>query len=460
MTITASVPATFSAERAWVIDVLLRHVLGLPVRIVQGRAADVELRADGHDRAVVLADGLFAGSDRSLATGESLPTTPLSWWDVTEDLPDARVCGPRLPVLFGAPREGRWMSAQPDGVHLSADLFGGAFVQLSRLEEIVIPDADDHGRLPVGRSLAAREGFLDRPVVNEYAAVLLAVMRRVWPALEVPGRSYRLVLSHDVDLPFCRDGFRRRVVGDVLRRRDPRLAMRRTAARLRPARPCERSDVCFTFDRLMDDAEAAGTTAAFYFICGGHEDAINGDYRLDDPRVRALLRRIAERGHEIGLHPSYDTWRDGARLRRELDELRATCDELGIEQERWGGRQHYLRWSNPDTWQNWSDAGLDYDSTLTFAGAPGFRCGICVPYPVFNVLTRTALPLIEMPLIVMEGSLLDYQGLPLDEALASIAHMALRCREVDGDFTLLWHNHRLITGGEENLWRRALEVAA
>jgi hypothetical protein len=355
---------------------------------------------------------------------------------------------------------GAWMTQEEGQIRITADLFGGAFVQLSRLEECVLTEADEHGRLPVRSALACREGFLDRPVVDEYGAILFAAMRRIWPGIERAPRAYRLVLSHDVDLPFCRDGFRRRIAGDLLKRRDPRLAMRRAVARLRSPGPSERSDVCCTFERLMDDAESVGTQAAFYFICGGHGAPINGDYRIGDPRIHAIMRRIADRGHEIGVHPSYDTWTDLDALRAEVAALRRTCDELGIDQQRWGGRQHYLRWLNPTTWQNWSDAGLDYDSTLSFAGAAGFRCGTCTPYPVFNLVTRTPLRLMEVPLVVMEGTLLDYQRLSPEHALEAIAHLSRRCREVGGDFTLLWHNNRLITHSEAELWTHALEVAA
>ena len=47
-------------------------------------------------------------------------------------------------------------------------------------------------------------------------------------------------------------------------------------------------------------------------------------------------------------------------------------------------RQHYLRWRAPTTWQNWEDAGLDYDSTVGYADHVGFRAGTCYEYPIFN----------------------------------------------------------------------------
>ena len=43
---------------------------------------------------------------------------------------------------------------------------------------------------------------------------------------------------------------------------------------------------------------------AFYFIAGGNHPN-DAWYRIDQPVIRRLLRRIHERGHEIGIHFSY-----------------------------------------------------------------------------------------------------------------------------------------------------------
>jgi len=52
------------------------------------------------------------------------------------------------------------------------------------------------------------------------------------------------------------------------------------------------------------------------------------------------------------------------------------------------------------------------------------------------------LPLIERPLIVMEGSLFgeNYMNLSHEEAFAHAKMLKDQCRKYGGDFTLLWHN--------------------
>jgi hypothetical protein len=171
----------------------------------------------------------------------------------------------------------------------------------------------------------------------------------------------------------------------------------------------------------------------------------DGDYSIDDPWVRKLIRGVARGGHEVGLHPSYGTYRDGNALRTQYARLERACAEELVEQRAFGGRQHYLRWANPESWRNWNDVGLAYDSTLGFAEICGFRCGTCYEYPAFDLQRRQALRLVERPLIAMEASLLAHQGLAPEQAAEEMRRLREVCRTFDGDFTFLWHNNRLAT---------------
>src|SRR5213079_764648 len=85
-----------------------------------------------------------------------------------------------------------------------------------------------------------------------------------------------------------------------------------------------------------------------------------------------------------------------------------------------GGRQHYLRFRVPETWREWEAAGLRYDSTMTFAGHEGFRCGTSHAYRPFDLEEDRELMIEELPLVVMDGTLRLYRGLTAAEAMDSV----------------------------------------
>jgi hypothetical protein len=421
-------------ERRYAADVLLGEFLGLELEHAEAAGATATtLTFAGADRRLVLADGLFATAE--WLAPASLPARPLARLDAPAGL-DLEP----LPVLYGNPA----LEVAEGEVRLGLDVLGGAFFFLTRYEELVVEERDDRGRFPAAASLAAQEGLDERAVVNEYVELLWWALSRLWPSLERRPRAFSVVPSHDVDWPRRPERGTvnlRRAAGDLVARRDPLLAARRLVG----------PDPYDSFDALMDASERRGLRSAFYFIAGRTGGELDGNYTLDDPWIRRLLRRVHERGHEVGLHPSYGTFLDAEQTRRERDALLRACAEEGIEQDAWGGRQHYLRWRNPETWRNWDEAGLAYDSTLGWPDRGGFRCGVCFEYPVFDLRARRRLALRERPLVAMEMAVLD-----TGDGAAAFERLRERCRRFGGEFTLLWHNSRLLSGRERRVYDEAL----
>jgi hypothetical protein len=456
-------PDRHSAERRWIAEVLLKEFLGLDFVLVArpDLEGEIVIGDDASSGRLTLRDVLFRMPEDGLLTAAALPQIPLDRWDISETPIGATLVDPSLPVLYGNRLEnGSYYSESSEGIELGIDVFGSAFFMLSRLEELVKPDRDSYERFPATASLAYLEGFLDRPIVNEYLEILWWALNRLWPGLVRKDRSFRRLISHDVDHPRRSEASRlalaRSSIGDVIKRKDAGLARRRLRGYRAARRGDWTNDIFNTFDWIMAASERQGLRDAFYFIADRGAGEIECSYSIDEPWIGRLLREIHERGHEIGLHPSFGTLHDEERTRRELERLLSACDREGIVQDSWGARQHYLRWENPFTWRSYESMGLVYDSSLTFAERPGFRCGVCYEYSVFDLVSRRPLRLRERPLIVMDGSLLGYQRLSPARAADRIALLRERCRLFRGDFTLLWHNSMLLERGVRRLYARAI----
>jgi hypothetical protein len=347
----------------------------------------------------------------------------------------------QIPVLF-------WGEGYEDGSHpfatvadgtvvFYADIIASALFMLTRWEETVVEGRDPHGRFLAGASVAYRQGFLDRPVVDEYALVLrewLSVLLPGWKP-EVPRFSVKL--SHDVD------SIRRfapwytavpALGGDLLKRRSLRSAWN-TAV----------SSILFDQDPFFKGMHELARISlehglgddAFFFMAA--QPGPDGScYDFASEQVIDLVRHLQQRGFEIGIHASYGTLNDPEKLA--LEKVR--FDNV-LEVAYCGGRQHFLRFQVPHTWRHWEQVGLAYDATMAYADCEGFRCGTCHPYRPYDVELDRELDLWERPLIVMDGSLRDYRGLTPAQGKARILELAARCRQVGGEFSLLWHNSSL-----------------
>ncbi|WP_433944529.1 polysaccharide deacetylase family protein [Paenibacillus sp. SN-8-1] len=445
-------------EREYIYRVILEEFLGLDYSVSYEEREDIEITGAGSkaDACLILADVFLRTREADWLKPSSMPRLPLE---------EAVVPGfGSVPVIYGRPNlKGTFIHTEEKKITCGIDLFGGAFFMLARYEELVVPERDQHDRFTAYSSVAYQAGFLDRPIVNEYVEILYACLCRLCPELRRKDRELRKLISHDVDAPFFVYGrsflsVAKESAGDMLRRFDTESALKKAGMLRRGFRDLS-ADPFNTFEWLMDLSEQHGIRSSFYFITQETQPGMDGNYQMADPNIRSLLRQIHKRGHEIGLHPAYQTYLNPERIRRQYDILRSTAEECGISQQVWGGRQHYLRWQAPVTWQHWEDAGLHYDSTLIYADLAGFRCGVCYEFPVFNLLTRQQLKLRERPLIVMDQTIVhqSYMGLTGEKALRTILHYYEQCAKYQGDFTLLWHNSQLMRSADRELYQSCLE---
>lgn len=378
----------------------------------------------------VVDSGFFGAGYRR---AESVPQKPAAWYD-------------GLPVPFAAPERAPEGRSSADGVariETGLDLVASAFFFATRYEEWFPHPQDRFGRFPSSAAFAGRCGVVDVPVVEVYARWLASWLDELqprWRGDDARTRRPMVCLTHDVDrLRRYRWYPPVRTLGRLARSgswgRVATLAREYGKAKLV-------RDPADSFRELDRSARGIGARSTYYFLAGG-STAYDGTYRIAAPRVRRLLGWLADAGHEIGLHSSFDAYADGAMLRREW----AALDEaLGRATE--GVRQHFLRWSTPGSWRARAEAGFVYDATLSFADAEGFRAGLCRPFRPFDLERRCEIELWQVPLAVMDTTLHMYRKLSTEEAGARLRQLLDRVVEHDGVFVLLWHNGSF----DEFLW--------
>ena len=74
---------------------------------------------------------------------------------------------------------------------------------------------------------------------------------------------------------------------------------------------------------------------------------------------------------------------------------------------------HYLKFIIPYTARKIIDFGFEYDSSIGYANFPGFRCGTCRDFLLFDSLENKILTIREKPLLFMESNLLKYDKIQL-----------------------------------------------
>jgi hypothetical protein len=462
MTIDIRIPQGHKAERVYILTILIKDFLGFDIRIKTGQGSKTTISLM-NGKEIHLDDSFFSKPESDWLKTSSLPEEPCKVWDTRGSCLDVTLLVSGIPIIYGKQlSNGSYFSLKENMIELGLDIFGSSFFMLSRYEEAIYEGpTDKHNRFPYHQSLAYKDNFLNRPIINEYLEILWACIKRLCPELKRRKRLFRFLPTHDVDIPTdpsTRNLFfatKHILFGDILKRQDFKRAKARARNWIGVQKNGLSVDHYNNFDLQMSLSEKNNLRSTFNFISDHTAGGADGFYSIDEPFIRNLLTQINERGHEIGIHPSYNSYGSSSTISKELKILQKVCLEEKIFQEKWGGRQHFLRFKIPETFINLDKAGLEYDNTMTYAGHAGFRCGICYEYPAYDLKTRRCLKLRIRPLIAMDCSVVDekYMGLGTGtEAYKYLNGLKIACKQFHGDFSFLWHNNWLVQPEEKDLY--------
>ena len=359
-------------------------------------------------------------------TTQSYPTLPLSLWK-------------DIPLLFGSPE----IKKSGNSLILHADIIASTFFLISRYEEVILRDErDQHGRFPGKKSLAFKAGFLQRPLVDEYGAMLRKLLRETGYNITEPSEKFRKIyLTHDVDQLAHYRNFRG-MAGAVSRFfKNPY----QTGKAVKSYFGGIGNDPWYTFPWFFDLAEElrkekpeSNCESIVFFKTGGGD--LMTDKPLHDVRDKDFNRLFSlckQFGVKIGLHPSYQAGMNPNYIQKEKKILDETTD-----QQTTYSRNHFLSNREPEHMQALIEAGINDDFTMAYADIAGFRLGTSRQVKWINPLTGEITDLTLHPLILMDSTLSDerYMKLRADEAFSYSKKMIDLVKKHNGDLVLLWHN--------------------
>ena len=98
-------------------------------------------------------------------------------------------------------RDGQWRLYPVYGRDLDFDfdLLAATFFMVTRYEEYLPHREDEHGRFFPQDSLAMQEGFLEQPVVDQWARIIRSKLEERYPDFKLSQQGYRFVQTVDID---------------------------------------------------------------------------------------------------------------------------------------------------------------------------------------------------------------------------------------------------------------------
>ena len=341
------------------------------------------------------------------------------------------------------------------------DILGLVFWSLNRLEEINSQNTDQYGRFDYKFSHAFTHGYHNQPIVDHWLNILSQVILKIWPKIKLKKNFFRIELSHDVDRPFLSYSGKNfhsylRNFASSFYHNKLNIYGNLFLSHVGLNYSNHQKDPYDSFDWLMDVAEKNNLKSTFNFLIGGTHIK-DGYYSIENKKIKSLIKSIIKKNHKIGIHLSFRSYNDCGLINNELKKFRSFLNQNNINLIEVSSRMHYLKLKLPDTLIYLNNAGVDKDTTLGYPSIGGFRCGTCFTFTGFDPLLNKILNIKISPLILMDTVLTSKKDFNIDQATDLAIDLKHKCKQVNGIFSLLWHNCNLINESSKNLLKDILK---
>lgn len=332
---------------------------------------------------------------------------------------------------------------------LPFDPFAAGFYLVSRYEEYLPHIRDSNDRFDAHNSLAFQHGFLEKPVVNQWAILLRNKLAEKYPQLKFKESKYQFQPTIDIDNAFAyrQKGFMRTVggYGKALINLNFEDIRTRTRVLMR-----FQKDPYDTYEYQLELQKKYALKPIYFFLVG--------DYGVNDKnlstqnrRFRELIRHLSDYA-DVGVHPSYGSNKEPSRLQVEISRLRNI-----LHRDITRSRQHFLMLKFPNTYRNLIERDITNDYSMGFANEIGFRAGICTPFNFYDLDLESETNLHVHPFAAMDATLNLYMHLSPEEAIVKVKQLIDETKKVNGVFVSLWHNETLSDEKQWKGWRKVYE---
>ena len=295
------------------------------------------------------------------------------------------------------------------------DLIYNTFFFISRAEEVINKQRDEHGRFAAAYSVLGEHNRLMVPTLDEYARL---VMKAVGLPLPPSGFSH-IYLTHDIDT-IANYRHLRGALGGLWRGEWRQV--------LRSWRDIA-DDPAYTFPWLVEQDSRVPLAEKIYFVKHSFGKGYDyPQYNHHSPDAHRLRKFLEWNKVTIGWHSSY--YGVGS-----IEQRSKRRDELSVH------RSHYLNCSI-ENMRKLVSLGITDDYTMGFADQAGFRLQTSRAVLWIDPERMQLTELVLHPLIIMDVTLSSKNYMALDQVEATYVCQQLidKVRMHNGDLCLLWHN--------------------
>lgn len=318
---------------------------------------------------------------------------------------------------------------------LEKDDFSMIFFLLSRYEEYIIKDKDQHGRFQPESSYLFKTNRLHTPWVDVLLGNLKQKIKLKYPEITFKSDLVETQLTIDIDQAFMmKNKSLKRWMGGNLR---DLFYMNYKNLKLRNQVYLNFvKDPWDVYDEIKNHAINFVNPPIFFFQIGNYAE-FDKNLSFKNKKFTELIKHVSTWA-KVGLHPSYQSNEDFNLL---LDEKVRLENILGKPVQ--NSRQHYIKLSLPKTYKNLLNLGIKNDYSMGYAQQTGFRAGTSHSFFWYDLMQELETELKIHPFCAMDVTLKNYLNFTPNQANEHLKMLYQNIEGLDGKFRIICHNESL-----------------
>ncbi|MDO6736390.1 polysaccharide deacetylase family protein [Wenyingzhuangia sp. 2_MG-2023] len=332
---------------------------------------------------------------------------------------------------------------------LPFDIFAASFYLLSRYEEYLPSVLDENDCFPAEQSIAFKNNFLDKPLIDVWAYKMLKSLKETFPEYNYKAKKYQYISTFTINQTFLfkSKGIIRSIIGSVF----DLFTFKLFNFWMRIATLVGiKEDPHNTFDKIITLQKKYDVKTIFFFLLSNYT-TFDNNISFTKRNYTSLIKSIADYAR-VGLLASYFTLEDEEILKKESKRL-----ERIINTPTTLSKQHYGRNQLPETYHKLIDLNIEEDYTMGYPKHVGFKASTCTPFYFYDLDFEIQTPLKVFPYAFNDNALRFHMQLSPKQALMRINHLANMVKQVNGTLISVFHNDSLSNYGPWKYWDQFYE---
>lgn len=328
---------------------------------------------------------------------------------------------------------------------LGFDLFSAVFYLLTRYEEYMEHEPDEYGRYAHWNSLAWKEEFLNKPLIDIWLLKFKQVLETKYTTIKLQTTNFEFLPTYDIDIAWSykNKGLWRNVAASI---KHPSTIPQRLSVLFGNGK-----DPYDSYDWLQKLHEQYELQPIYFFLVAAENSAYDKNI---SPRKKAMLqltREISKQGI-IALHPSTESNVNKELLLQEKNRLQLISNKVIT-----ATRHHYILMHLPHSYRELIAGGFTDDYSMGYGTVNGFRASTSHSFLWYDLEKEQSTSLRIHPFAYMEANSFYELNQSPSEALEEAKQLAEEVKHVNGTFISIFHNHFLGTDTMFKGWKEMYE---